>query len=233
MNIGTRVASVLSIALLCVLAVGCDGARDARPAVTTDADAEKSFIGRQAAKAIAEASRKLETENISIGDSHITVNGSQYFSRDPSTGNLPKAEITPRGELLIEGEPVSTTAGQRELLLAHRRHLLDLAQAGMAMGAQGADIAGSALTGIGSVLFGGDEGRRAYEQRIEVEAEKLKREATRLCTLLPPLYDSQQALAASLPAFAPYATMSRDEVEECGKDLDTDPDADAASGSRT
>ncbi len=233
MNIGTRVANALSIALLCVLAVGCDGARDARPAATTDSDAEKSFIGRQAAKAIAEASRKLETENISIGSSHVIVDGSRYYGTDRSTGNLPKAEITPGGELLIEGEPVPTTAGQRELLLAHRQHLIDLAQAGMAIGAQGADIAGSALTGVGGALFGGDEGRRAYEQRIQAEAEKMKREAARLCALLPPLYDSQQALAASLPAFVPYATMSRDEVEECGKDLDTDPDADAASGSRT
>ena len=87
----------------------------------------------------------------------------------------------------------------------------------MAIGIQGADIAGKALDGIGSAVFGGEEGRREYEARIEAESARIKDEARRLCTLLPPLHDSQQALAASLPEFEPYATLTLQDIEDCGK----------------
>ncbi|NLB58745.1 MAG: hypothetical protein GX805_09845, partial [Gammaproteobacteria bacterium] len=45
----------------------------------------------------------------------------------------------------------------------------------------------------------------------------------KLCALLPGLYDSQQALAAELTEFVPYATMTREDIDECGKDSDADP----------
>lgn len=237
MTIKTRVTRALSIALLCVLATGCDGARDARTDATTagtdadsDADGKKSFIGRHAARAIAEASSKLETENVRVDRTHVNIGRRSYYGADRSTEKLPRAEITPGGEFLVEGEPVQTTAGQRQLLLDHRQHLLGLARSGMAIGVQGADIAGTALGGIGEVMFGGEEGRRAYEARIEAEAAEIEREAHKLCQLLPPLYESQQALAAALPAFAPYATMTPDDVEDCGSDADDEAVADAADG---
>lgn len=31
------------------------------------------------------------------------------------------------------------------------------------------------------------------------------------------------ALAAALPEFAPYATMTREDIDECGKDKGVDP----------
>jgi hypothetical protein len=35
---------------------------------------------------------------------------------------------------------------------------------------------------------------------------------------MPAMLASQQALAASLPAFKPYATMDQSDVDDCGKD---------------
>ncbi|MEN1940592.1 hypothetical protein WCE41_05950 [Luteimonas sp. MJ246] len=232
MTIRMRASHALSAALLCVLAAGCSPAPDAPPAAdappTTGAEAGKTFIGRQAAKAIAKAGQALQAENLDIGDGFaITIDGRSYGGGQDAKG-LPKAELTPDGELLIEGKAVPTTPEQRALLVAHRRHLEGVALAGLAIGAQGADVAGTALTGIGDALFGGDAGRQAYEARIEAEADRIKDEALKLCALLPALYDSQQSLAGALPAFAPYATMTPRDIEDCGNHAGDDaPAADA------
>src|SRR5690606_26212523 len=148
-------------ALLCLLATACGPAGNGQPAADANAagtNAATSYIGRKAAEAIEEAGRKLKTENIRVGEgSHININGRSYGSR-PAPDGLPRAEITPDGELLVDGKAVPATAEQRALVLDHRRHLEGIALAGMAIGVQGADVAGTALTGIGEALFGGNEG---------------------------------------------------------------------------
>ncbi|MGY0559380.1 hypothetical protein ACW7G2_01455 [Luteimonas sp. A277] len=226
MHIRSRTGIAIVSILAAALAAGCSN--EPAPPDTDETGGATSFIGRQAAKGIAEAQRKLETENIRLGTKDfIHIKGLGFARRSVGTDDnadaLPKAEITPEGVLLIAGEAVPANARQQELLLAYRGHLLGVAQAGMALGIQGADIAGTALTGIGQALFGGEEGRREYEARIEAEAERIEQEATALCTLLPGLHDSQQALASAMPEFVPYATMTRKDIEDCGKDTDADP----------
>lgn len=221
MNARKHFSVAITLALSGVLAVGC-GAPSSPATDSGDPSAEASFIGRQVARGIAKAQHKLQTENIRIGSdsrSGLHING-HNFGIGRSADGLPRAEITPAGALLINGNEVPATAEQRELALAYRGQLVGLAQAGMAIGAQGADIAGTALTGIGQAVFGGKQGRKAYEERIQAEADRIKLEAARLCTLMPALYDSQQALAAAQPEFVPYATMTREDVEDCGKGTD-------------
>lgn len=222
MNTRTFRTTASALALAALLATGCGGSQPPPDNQAADAAAAQSWIGRQAAAGIAKAQRELESKNIGIGrNGGITVNGRTFGPRDAD--GLPKAEITPGGDLLIQGEPIAVTGAQRELLLEHRRQLIGLAQAGMAIGIKGADIAGVALTGLGEAVFGGKEGRKAYEERIEAEAARIEEEAMQLCRLLPDLHDSQQALAAALPEFAPYATMTREDIDECGKDKGADP----------
>src|SRR5687767_15113689 len=70
---------------------------------TATGDAPQTAIGRTVEKAIIEAREELRTKNISISDGmHINANGHEYKRDD----NLPKAEITPQGDLLIEGRQV-------------------------------------------------------------------------------------------------------------------------------
>lgn len=220
----SRPSILLASVLLVLVAAGCERAQDPPPATApavaeAKTDADRSFIGRKAAEAIEQAGQKLRAGNIQVGQgARISINGRTYGGT-PADSDLPKAEITPAGDLLIAGEPVEASAAQRALLLEHRRHLEGVALAGMAIGAQGADIAGTALGGLGEAVFGGEEGRRAFEARMEAEAGRIQDEAMRLCTLLPPLYDSQQALAAALPAFAPYATMTPKDVEDCSNEV--------------
>lgn len=205
----TLAPAALSILLL----AGC--ADDPRPRDDQNTRAAESFIGRQVARGMEEARRKLETRNLPIGHKPgIAINGRSDRSHRGPEG-LPRAEITPEGDLVIAGETVPATPEQRELLLDYRRHVVDLAHAGMDVGIRGADIAGTAVSGIGEVLFGGSDGRKAYEARIEAEAEKIRQQARGLCALLPAMYRSQEALAASMPAFAPYATLRPEDIDEC------------------
>lgn len=211
-----RTLVVALLASIPLLACSEPPAPPAPPASTAGNDSPKGMIGRQVEKAIAEARQELRTGNISISDGfNINVNGHEIHSKD---ANLPKAEISPQGDLLIEGKPVAVNAAQRQQLLAYRGRIIGIAEAGMAIGVQGADIAGEALTGVVGAIFGGKEGGQAFEQRMEAQGKKIEAEAVKLCTQLPGLLSTQQALATSLPAFKPYARMTQEDIDDCGKD---------------
>ena len=212
-------AAALAIALAACSQDPAPPAQPTPPAAGKDADDSKGFIGRHLDQAIAEARKELATENIGLnGNFDINVNGRQIHHG--GSDNLPKAEITPQGDLLIEGKAVTIDATQRRQLLAYRGQIIGIADAGMAIGAQGADLAGEALSGVVGVIFGGKDAEKEFEQRMEAEGEKIKVEALKICALLPGMLEQQQQLAASLPAFQPYARMTQEDVDECGKDED-------------
>jgi hypothetical protein len=184
--------------------------------------APRTALGRTVDRAIAEARIELATQNIRIGEGfHVKTGVVSARLRKADTG-LPRAEITPQGDLLIAGEPVEVTAAQRQELLQYRAHVVAIAEAGMAMGVKGADLAGQAMGDALRSVFNRDE--KGFEQRIEAEAAKLEEEALQLCAHMQPLYDTQQRLAASLPAFAPYATLTLEDVQECGDHESRDGD---------
>lgn len=221
MNTTLRSAALLSALALPLLAA-CQKAPEppappAPPAAQdTTGASSRTFIGRQVEKALAEARKELETSNIDIGDAiNININGHKVHAHD---SNLPKAQITPQGDLLIDGKPVTVSPEQRRQLLVYRSQIVAVAQAGMEIGSQGADLAGEALSGVAGAIFGGEEGTREFEQRMEAEGRKIEAEAMKLCALLPPMLATQQQLAASLPAFKPYARMTQEDIDDCGKE---------------
>lgn len=124
-----------------------------------------------------------------------------------------KAEITPQGDLLINGTAVTIDAQQRALLLDYRKQVEKLAGAGMDIGVAGASLgvkaAGEALRGV----FSGDT--QGVEARVNEETAKIEASAKQLCELLPTMMARQQALAAALPAFKPYATMDQSDIDDC------------------
>jgi hypothetical protein len=126
---------------------------------------------------------------------------------------LPRAEITPLGDLLIDGKAVAVDDAQRALLLAYRKKIIDVATAGADIGMQGADFgmqaAGKALRGAFS--GNGDE----VEKEIQAQAREFEQRARRICDHLPPLLETQRQLAAQLPEFKPYATMDQSDVDDC------------------
>lgn len=149
-------------------------------------------------EATREARKALETEAIQVGK-----------SRD----DLPTATISPDGELRIDGEPVPATPEQRRLLQEHRANVLAIAEAGIQIGTRAADLGLKAAGGALAHAFSGGNGD--FEARMQAEGGRIRESARELCGHLPALLDSQQRLAAAMPEFAPYATLTRDKVDDC------------------
>lgn len=184
----------LSSLLLCLPLAACG--EGGSPSTASKTAAETESIGQKVQAATDKARTEMAKGNINISDEHNN-----------------KAEITPQGDLLINGQAVTIDAQQRALLLDYRRQVEKLAGAGMDIGVAGAQLgvkaAGEALRGVFS---GNTEG---IEAKVNAEADKIKEQAQTLCRLLPEMMAKQQALAAVLPAFKPYATMDQSDIDDC------------------
>jgi hypothetical protein len=195
------------LALALVLAVGASGCaeqtqqaaaaiEDAKQTVedakqtaeeAQQAIAEAKAEGGAISQAFAEAREKLQTENLPL-----------------SAGEgVPKAELTPQGDLLVGGVAVPMTPEQREAALAFRTEVLAVGDLGIAMGEKGVGLAGDALALAAKGIFGGDTA--AGEAAIEAQGKAMEAEAKALCDRVEGLDAAQKRLAELLPAFAPYS----------------------------
>jgi hypothetical protein len=229
----TTTRSPLFLGLALALALPLLGAchRDAPPAGNPGADAHgapQTALGKSVDAALRKARTELETSDLDISngpDIQIGAGKSSVRIRHRD-GSLPKAVITPDGEFVVDGRKVATTPAQRELLLAYRKQVIGIAEAGMTLGVQGADLAGKALGEAFTGLLHGDTD--TLEQRMEAEGKRLEGEARKLCVQLPPMLETQQRLAASLPEFAPYARLTREDIDDCMNDDHVATDEDRA-----
>lgn len=185
----------LALLLSCAFGLAACGRDDA----TAKTGAAERTAGTEVTGAIEKARRKMDKGNITI-----------------SGDNAAKAEITPAGDLLIDGRTVAVTPEQRALLLEYRSHVLGVASAGMDVGVEGAALAAKAMgEALRGVITGDTEN---IEKRVEEQAAGVHDAALKLCDHLPPMLASQQKLAAALPEFRPYATMTAEDVDDCRRD---------------
>lgn len=193
--------------LSCLPLFGCGGgnnAGNATPAVDP-ANEPTTFIGKAVKEATDGAMDELATKNI-----------------DLRADGQPKAEITPTGDFLIGGKAIRLNAEQKALVLEYRQHVAKVADAGIGVGIQGADLAGKALAEAIKGVFSGDTD--SIEKKIEGQTGGIRQSARKLCELLPAMKVGQDKLAAALPEFKPYATMDQQDVDDCGKDGNYDID---------
>jgi len=191
------------------------------PSASAAKPAPETVIGRSVEKAMDKARAKLATENISLTNFHASGNHNGITvttDEDPNDGR-PKAEITPQGDMLIDGRKIEANAQQHALLLQYRRQIEAVASAGMDIGVQGAELGVKAATEAIKGIFSGNPDD--VEQRVEAEAEQIKLSARKLCDQLPAMLETQTALAAAMPEFRPYATMDQDDIDDCYDDEDT------------
>jgi hypothetical protein len=126
----------------------------------------------------------------------------------------PKAEITPQGDFLIAGKAVPLTPVQRTEMLAYRQQIVGVARQGVEIGKQGAALGMSAAgAAIAGALAG--ESDQQIRQRVEAQASGIREAAAKICDRLPAMMASQQKLAADVPAFKPYATMTQQDIDDC------------------
>jgi hypothetical protein len=190
---------VALLACLGLAACGDSGNAQQGAAGQDQSQQPETVIGKAVKQATDQARKELATGNITL-----------------DSGLGPKAEITPQGDLLIDGKAVALEPAQRALMQEYRGHIVKVAEAGIGIGLEGADLAGKA---VGEALKGVFTGNtEQIEQKIEAEAEGIKQSAQKLCALLPPMLETQNRLAEALPAFKPYATMSQTDIDDCVKD---------------
>lgn len=145
------------------------------------------------------ASRKLAANNVTL-----TADG----------GNVPDAAITPQGDFLIAGKPVALSRQQRKEVAAYRAQYIGIAREGIAIGHEGVEVGRRAVVPMAfAALFGAsdDEIEASMNQRLDGVREATKK----LCGRLPRMMATQQQLAADLPAFQPYATLTQEDIDEC------------------
>ncbi|GAB2520157.1 hypothetical protein [Lysobacter humi (ex Lee et al. 2017)] len=191
--------ALLALAVAAAL-TGCNpGREEARTAQESGTAIERNVETNMQA-AMDEARTKMAQGNIGLD----------------GRGDAPKAEITPKGDLLIDGKAVAITDEQRMMLLDYRAQVAGVASAGMDVGVQGARLAARA---VGEAVRGVFSGRAdEVDKRVEAQAEPIRVAALKLCDRLPAMFEAQQKLAVALPAFAPYATMEKEDFDDCRKD---------------
>jgi hypothetical protein len=188
MNLSSRIPFA-AVLVLAFGAIACSQATDEARNSLNEAQqtvAEATGEGGAVTTALAEAREKLHTENLPI-----------------DADGLPKAELTPQGDLLIDGVAVPLDSEQRAAVLAYRKEVLAVADTGIAMGQRGAAIAGDALALAAKGLFGGDTSEG--EAAIEAKGKAIAVEALEICKRVADLDVAGDRLAALLPAFKPYA----------------------------
>jgi hypothetical protein len=212
---------VLTIALLLPLAACGQSGNSANNANSDVAQAMKevqqqtspSVIGAEVQKGIAQAKQEMLTQDIDI----TNVHAGKHVHGDKDT--RPKAVITPQGNLVIAGNQVEATPEQHALLVDYRQQIIGIASAGMDIGASSADMGvGIAREAILGALAGKSD--KDIEASIKPQTDKIEAAAIQLCHRMPGLLDSQHKLAAALPAFQPYATMTQKDIDDCGKQTD-------------
>lgn len=155
-------------------------------------------------KVAAEIREELATENISLNRGHK---------------DLPKAEITPAGDLIIDGKTIVMDGKQRTLALEYRKRLSDVAEAGARVGMEGAELATKAMKEAAQAVLSGEQAN--IEERMKKDAEGIRASAAALCDQLPALRQAEQDLAAAVPEFAPYAEMDEDDINDCHAEVST------------
>lgn len=201
------------ILLLTVLPLAACSQPTLSPSAAAPTNAPHGLIAEQVDKALTQARKELREGNLSLnGELHI---GDRTTAHHAEARSLPKAEITPQGDLLIEGTPVPITPAQRQQLLDYRTQMIALAEAGMEIGRQGAEIAGDAVSGALGAALSGEQAQQAFERQMEAKGQALETQARALCARLPALQARQQALAAALPAFRPYARITQADIDDC------------------
>jgi hypothetical protein len=149
--------------------------------------------------------------HVSTDKGNVTSNGKVITLH---ANGQPDAKISADGELTIDGKAVAVNPAQRALLQSYLKEMNAMTADGIAIGKQGAALAGTAVSEAikGAINGDGDQ----IDAKIEAEAEKIEQQAMQLCRRLVTIKASQDALAEQLPAFKPYATIDASDVDDCG-----------------
>ena len=207
----------LAIALIAtLLPLGAQASGSAPSETRSEIKREMADARQEVRAEMAKARVELDSENLSLDQGlHFGKNGKRKSADEDS---LP-AQITPKGDFLVDGKAVTIDARQRQQLLDYRGQVIELAKVGIDGGEQAAMAALDATdVSLFRLIVGGLSGslERRVEASVKQHVEPLVRQ---ICQRLPQVLESQQQLAANLPQFQPYASLERQDIEDCESEI--------------
>jgi hypothetical protein len=140
---------------------------------------------------------------ISIHDGSIAVHAR----------GAPDANITAAGDLSIDGKAVELTPAQRDLLKRYYAQVMAVRDDGIATGKAGAALAGHAIGSVASGLAHGNPD--SIGPAIDARAKQVEAKAMAICNDVVALKAQQNAIASTLTAFKPYASIGAHETTDC------------------
>lgn len=117
----------------------------------------------------------------------------------------PNAHVSRNGDLAIGDKTVTVTPAQRELLQRYYREARTVMDSGAAIGKQGIKMAERGIGAAVESIFHGNDSA-ATDKQMNAQSAQVDNAASTFCASIETLGATQKAIAASIPAFAPYAS---------------------------
>jgi hypothetical protein len=169
-----------------------------------------SLVLLTACTAFVSADHELDAASRQLATGKVTLTA--------EADDVPDAAITPQGDFLVAGKAVALTPQQRREVSAYRAQYIAIARQGIAIGQEGVDVGRRAVVPmVFAALSGASDD--AIEARMKKRLAGVREATAKLCDRLPDLMAAQRQLAGDLPAFAPYATLTQADIEDCRKDV--------------
>lgn len=142
--------------------------------------------------------------DVSIENQHISLN----------PAGAPAATIDAHGNLSIDGETVTVSAPQRQMLARYHDNVVALYAETEALKDIGLNMAGDALQMAGrsikesiGLAEPASTDAKAQAQAMRAKGEKIEQRAQTLCQRLQRTRELQATLASHIAAFGPYARL--------------------------
>jgi len=148
--------------------------------------------------------------DIVVGSANLHIKGNDV--EITPRGHAP-AVVRPDGGLLIDGAAVEVPGEARERLVAYSAAVRAMLQHGIETGKAGAAVAASAVSEVTKGLASGDTSQ--IGAKVEEKADAVRAKALSICDDLAAARREQEAVAAAVAAFRPYAVIEAGEGERC------------------
>jgi hypothetical protein len=148
-----------------------------------------------------------------IADGGIVVKGDRVTLHGDGGS---EAVVDAAGKLMVDDREVAIDAAQRQLLQQYYQGAQAVREHGLATGKAGAGVAVESIRNAATHVTGGD-GEQA-DAKLEAAAQRIDREASKICLDIQQIRLAQDRLASSLPAFKPFARIIDSDDSDCTKD---------------
>ncbi|MGH8307224.1 MAG: hypothetical protein ACRER0_03045 [Gammaproteobacteria bacterium] len=129
-----------------------------------------------------------------------------------------QAVITQNGTLMIENKNMAVSPQDKDHLAQYVETTQEMEREGLEIAKHAGSFAAGIVGDVFSGLFNG-KSEKDIEQKANQSATEFKKTVLPVCASAQKLEHLQDAIAADVPAFKPYAVIQDKDVSDCQRDL--------------